>query len=209
MKYLEILNLNQKKMKNTFTVILVLLIQSSLCAQTNGCKYDKNEVDKFTNKKIIWTKWEHLSQLISRDYAPDVRCVVDDSTKQLLLGFNGVSFTYDKPTQASLDSFLVVHLGSKAIFLMEDGKSFELTTDKELHSTGEYDPPYTKDNSSDKFKINWHLTLVYNLDINAIKTLAAQGVTTIRIFYKPENHQDYIVAKKKYATIQNLMACIQ
>lgn len=195
--------------KNALLIILSLLFQASLFAQTNDCKYDKNEVDKFTNKKIIWTKWEHLSQLISREYAPDVRGIVEDSIKQLLVSVNGYSFTYDKPTQARIDSYLVVPSGSKAIFLMEDGKPFELTTANEYHSTGEYKPPNTGDNTSDKFRISWNVALYYKLDINAIKTLAAQGVTTLRIFYKPENHQDYIVAKKKYSSIQNLMNCIK
>src|SRR6478609_10298017 len=89
--------LNLKKMKKPFLIIiLTLLFQAILCAQTNECKYDKNEVDKFTNKKIIWTQWEHLCPLISKDYAPDVRCTVEDTVKQLLFYVNGYSFTYDK-----------------------------------------------------------------------------------------------------------------
>ena len=195
--------------KSLLIIILTLLFQASLYAQTNECKYDKNEVDKFTNKQIIWTQWEHLSPLISRDYAPDVRCTVEDTVKQLLFYLNGYSYTYDKPTQSGIDSFIIVPSGSKAILLMEDGKPFELTTDKQIHSTGEYQAPHTGDNTSDKFRLNYHVTLIYKLNIHAIKTLAAQGVTTIRIFYTSENHQDYTVAKKKYYTIQNLMNCIQ
>jgi hypothetical protein len=196
-------------MKKSITIILMLIFQANLFAQTEECKYDKNEVDKFTNKKIIWTRWEHLSPLISREYAPDVRGIVEDTLKQLLVYVNGYTYTYDKPTQARLDSFLVVPSGSKLIFLMEDGKPFELTTTKEFHSTGEFKPPYTSDNKSDKYRINWQISLFYKLDINAIKTLAAQGVTNVRIFYKPENHQDYTVGKKKYSTLQSLMNCIK
>ncbi len=125
------------------------------------------------------------------------------------MSVSGYSNTYDKPTQGHLDSFIIVPAGSKAIFLMEDGKPFELTTPKEYHSTGEFTPPRTGSNSSDKYVINWRIALIYDLDINAIKTLSGQGVTTVRIFYKPENHQDYTVAKKKYATLQNLMNCIR
>jgi hypothetical protein len=194
---------------NSIITILLVVFHASLCAQSNDCKYDKNEVDKFTNKKIIWTKWEHLSQLISREYAPDIRCIVEDTTKQLLISVNGYSFTYDKPTQGQLDSFLVVLSGSKAIFLMEDGKPVELATAKDCHSTGEFKPPYTGDNSSDKFRISWNIGLYYRLDANAINALAAQGVTTVRIFYKPEDHRDYIVAKKKYNSLQNIIYCIK
>ncbi len=195
--------------KKSFTIIMALLLHACLFAQPDDCKYDKNEIDKFTNQKIVWTKWERLAPLISREYAPDVRCIIQDSIKQLIVSVSEYSTTYDKPTQGYLDSFIIVPAGSKAIFLMEDGKPFELKTAKECHSTGEYKPPHTGDNTSDKYAINFRVVLMYGLDINAIKTLSAQGVTTLRIFYKPENHQDYTVAKKKYATLQNLMNCIR
>ena len=195
--------------KKTFIIIMALLFHAGLFGQTGDCKYDKNEIDKFTSKKIIWTKWEHLSPLISREYAPDVRCIVEDSLTQLIVAVSGYSETYDKPTQGRLDSFIIVPAGSKAIFLMEDVKPFELSTAKEYHSTGEYTPPRTGSNSSDKYVINYRIALMYDLNNSSIKTLSGQGVTTLRIFYKPENHQDYTVAKKKYATLQNLMNCIR
>jgi hypothetical protein len=195
--------------KNSLLIILILIFQTSLYAQTSECQYDKNEVDKFTNKKVIWTKWEHLSPLITRDYAPDVRCTVEDTVKQLLFYINGYWLSNDKPTQAGIDNYLIVPQGSKTILLMEDGKTVELIAEQEFHSTGDYMLPRSNGNATDQFRINYHLALMYKLNDNVIKTLGGQGATGIRIYYKSENYHDYTIGKKKYATIQTLMKCIQ
>ncbi len=195
--------------KNLMVIILAVLFHTSLLAQSSECQYDRNEVDKFTNKKIIWTKWEHLSPLISREYAPDVRGVVEDTVKQILFYVNKYHFTNDKPTEEGINNYIVVPPGAKALLLLENGKTLELTTDKEIHSTGNYDLPRRGGNNSDQFRINYHVTMMYRLTKDAIKTLAGAGVTNIRIYYKAENFEDYTVAKKKTATVQNLMNCIQ
>lgn len=196
-------------MKKHLLIILLLLCQASLYAQTGECEYDKNEMDKFTNKKVVWTKWGHLAPLISRDYAPDVRGVVEDTVKQLIFLVSNVVFTNDKPSVEKIEQYRVVPPGSKALLLLENGKTVELVTDTELHSRGNYDLPRKGGNSTDQYRVNYSVALIYKLTEDAMKTLASQGVTNLRIYFKPDVYEDYTVGKKKYATIQNLVACLR
>ena len=197
-------------MKKLITSICVILAVAGASAQNDDCKYDKNELDKFTHKKIVWTKWEKLTILfaVTRDYVPSVRCTQEDTLKELVVYVDGYYFTNFKPTKEEIDSNLVIPAGSKIMILMEDQKTVELATAKQLNSTGEYTSPYTGDNRSEKFRVYWHLGISYPLNDNAIKALSAQGATAMRVFLKNDKYTDYNIHKKKYGTLQHLMTCI-
>lgn len=197
-------------MKKLITTICMVSIVATISAQNNDCKYEKNELDKFTHKKIVLTKWEYLTTLLGnmKEYVPSVRCLKEDTLKQLILNIDGNYFTSFKPTKEEIDSAIVVPIGSKAVFLMEDQKSVELTITKNLNSNGDYTSPYTGDNKSEKFRVHWNIDIYYPLDNNAIKAFTSQGATAIRVFFKNNKYTDYNIHKKKYGAIQHLMNCI-
>lgn len=198
------------KKLSTSTCVL-LLLATNIFAQNDECKYDKNEVDKFTNKKVIWTKWERLQPLISRDFAPDVRCTIQDTLKQLLVSMEGTDKIYEKPTNEFLENYIVVPIESKAMLLLEDNKPFELNTAKECRASCTYQPVYTNSSNTsvNYYSLSWRLVIFYPLNTVAIQKLSSQGATEMRVYFKPEKYQDYKISKKKYSIIQNLVNCIK
>ncbi len=197
-------------MKKLIVSAFLIMVAFPCISQNSDCKYDKNEVDKFTHKKILWTKWEKLTTLFGnlKEYVPQVRFVKEDTLKQLILFVDGYYYTNFKPTKEDIDSAKIIPAGSKLIILLEDQKSYELATAKPLNSSGDYVSPYTGDNKSEKYQVHWHIGIQYPLDEFAIKMLLAQGATAMRVYFGKDTYSDYNIHKKKYNTFQQLISCI-
>ncbi|MBI2722926.1 MAG: hypothetical protein HYX39_12195 [Bacteroidetes bacterium] len=163
-------------------IILTLFTGSILLgnafAQKADCKYQTDETDKFTKKKILWTKWDNFTKFLGPSA---LVCGIAEGDKKY----------------HDLNNSLVVPSGSKIMILLGDQSTVELKTGQETKGSSSYEAPGSGNNNTDKYFVSTTTTIKYILDDSAIKTLITKNPTSVRVETANGNY-DYEFGKKDF-----------
>lgn len=178
----------------------------SAYAQKSDCKYQTDDVDKFSKKKILWTKWDNFTKLLGPSA---LVCGISEGDKKYL-GIRLLTSRKlpDKPSKSDLDDALMIPAGSKIILLLADQSTIELKTEKDSKGKSTYDPPKTGNNQTDKYVVNTTTDIFYTLDANSIKIFTTKEINSARVETGNGNF-DYEFGKKDHADFLNAIKCVQ
>src|ERR1039457_4009552 len=113
-------------------------------AQKDDCKYQTNEVDKFTKKKILATKWDRFTKFMAQ---PTFVSGIAEGDKKYV-GIKIVSTSnssQSKPSNEDVNnsiSSMYIPMGAKITVLMADQSTIELKTEQETRGTWDYTAPH-------------------------------------------------------------------
>jgi hypothetical protein len=191
---------------------IVFVTQAS--ANAADCKFEKNELDKFTKVKIVQTEWDRLTTG-PKFFSPfavytSIR-VKDDKT---FLGIKLAMTEHDKyrPRAYQLNNRFTIAEGAELLLLMADGSIVELRTPTGMKINATYQDPKNMEYIED-FQIESAGALEYALDEATIAALAAQEVTHLRIagltrYGNPYNtYFDVWVREKMMGSIRKAVNC--
>jgi len=172
-----------KGARGLFLAIAVLLLGQA--ANAAGCKYQKNETDKFTKVVTRWTKWNALTStwhLSSIHHVPYVSVYTVDEDAQLLLKIETFIQKKHPPDEIYLEEYLVVSEGAPLLLMMKDGTIMELPALNNVHeATHTAVDPASGADSVTMFRTTGTAVIKYPLDDATKKALAGQSVSTIRV----------------------------
>ena len=164
-------------------IIAVLLLGQT--ANAAGCKYQKNETDKFTKVVTRWTKWNALTStwhFSSLHHVPYVSVYTVNDDAQLLLKIETFIQKKYPPDEIYLDEYLVVSEGAPLLLMMKDGTILELLALNNVRAaTHTAVDPGSGDDSVTMFRTTGTAVIKYPLDDATKKALAGQSVSTIRV----------------------------
>ncbi len=167
-------------MKKILTLLLIL--GGSLMSFAQDCKYEVEELDKFTKEETKVTKHEVLwNHLVTGDNL-SIKAKSVNGEKSLLF------------RNSERDAFNI-KVDSKAIFLFSDDETLTLDAEKDAESI------YQK---ADK---RWVCNFSYKLSEEQAALLSKKTVTDIRI-YTAEGHLEKAIKDERQGNIKSIMRCI-
>jgi hypothetical protein len=183
-------------------------------ASAAECKYEKNEIDKFTKAKVIETDWERLTTgakffATFSTYA-SVRVKGDETF--LRVKFALTEHEKYRPRQYQLNNRFTIAEGSPLLLLLADGTLVELQTSRGAKVTAKYTDPKDMEYVED-FQIESAGEIQYTLDDASIAALTAQDVTNLRIagvekYTDPYSTRfDVSVREKMISSIRKALVC--
>lgn len=185
----------------------ILTAITILCftASAQNCKYEKNEIDKFTKKKVIVTKSEKIFATLNTSGFYTVKQDGDS--------YN-IEFDYLVQTSFSgtsnADKNITIKQGDQLMFLLDNDEVVTLSSSKTVQTE-------MKPNMATQL-INWELNDVsYQVTKEQLSTLQSAKTTTLRIYrtigFDGQNlgQQDFMdvdIKKGNQDAIQNLILCV-
>jgi len=193
---------------------LLLVIAALLVGQTAsaaGCKYQKNETDKFTKVLTRWTKWNpvmstwHLSKI---HHIPYVSVYSVDDDAQLLLKIETLIQEKYPPDELYLEEYLVVSEGAPLQIVMQDETTIELAALKKVRAITRTQEDISGGPDSDTmFRTTGTAIIHYPLDDAAKIALAGQSVRSISMTTDNSNF-DFEIHKKSVDDFAAAVKCI-
>jgi hypothetical protein len=161
-----------------FTAVILL---TSVGAGAAECKYKKNELDPFTDEKIVLTNWKTFrptgNQAVNHGWMAGA---IEHGKTFLALRIGLVGY-HTQPT---------VPQGGKLLILMADDSIVELAAYDSVKLT------------------SWSVVVKYELDENTLAALTDQGTTDIRVSTRYDEH-DFSFGKKPTTRMQFVLGCLQ
>jgi hypothetical protein len=192
---------------------LLLIVAALLVGQTAsaaGCKYQKNETDKFTKVVTRWTKWNpvmstwHLSKI---HHIPYVSVYTVDDDAQLLIKIETFIQEKTPPDELYLEEYLVVTEGAPLLIMMEDGTTIELPALNNVRAvTHTEEDPAEGPDSVTMFRTTGTAIIKYRLDHAAKNTLAGQSVRSITVTTDSSNF-DFEIHEKSVDDFATAISC--
>jgi len=165
----------------TTVLLTAAILLTSVAAGAAECKYKQNELDPFTDEKIVLTKWKTFrptgNQAVNHGWMAGA---IEHGKTFLALRIGLVGY-HTQPT---------VPEGGKLLILMADDSIVELSAYEEVKLSG------------------WLAVVKYELDENTLAALTAQGTTDIRVSTKYDEH-DFSFGKKPTTRMQFVLGCTQ
>ena len=194
-----------------FITLVAICAPAAGAAQTPECKYQENSVDKFTKKKMVWTKWNHTISWFNES-AHNVNGYVSVMAEgdETYLGIK-IKFQTKgrrKPTKESLDNAIVVPDGAQLLITMEDETAVRLNSDAEVHGKSSYSKPYSGINHTPDYVVQTSAVLRYQMDAGALADLTNQGAIHVQL---QEVNRDFHfeIDKKSINDIKHAIECVQ
>jgi len=165
----------------TRALLTIVIVLTSVGAGAAECKYKKNELDPFTDEKIVLTKWKTFrptgNQAVNHGWMAGA---IEHGKIFLALRIGLVGY-HTQPT---------VPEGGKLLILMADDSIVELAA---------YEPVKLS---------SWSAVVKYELDENTLAALTAQGTTDVRVSTKHDEH-DFSFGRKPTTRMQFVLGCLQ
>lgn len=161
--------------------ILIFLLLPIFCIGQE-CRYEKNEIDKFTKSKILKTKWTGLWSTLRSGLA--FKALRINDTKYLELCY-------------SASSIYSINEGSELMFLMNNDSVVKLIADESKIAD-----PHTS-----SYGTTWSIAVDYYLPESDYKVLLNGIVKTIR-FYTPDGYIEKEIKMKRSKNLNKILKCI-
>jgi hypothetical protein len=165
----------------TIALLITALLLTNVGAGATECKYKKNELDPFTDEKIVLTKWKTFrptgNQAVNHGWMAGA---IEHGKTFLALRIGLVGY-HTQPT---------IPEGGKLLVLMADDSIVELAAYESVKLT------------------SWSVVVKYELDAETLEALTAQGTTDIRVSTIHDEH-DFSFGKKPTTRMQFVLGCLQ
>ena len=180
-------------MKKLITILFVIIATASY-SQT--CKYEINEIDKFTKKHTKVTKQIMLQSMYSKDLKFQAR---REGENVFLL------FEYWECPRSRIEMQKITP-GQKLMFLMENGSILELATTDSIMGSSKILPGIVP------FFCSILRDISYPINADQVEMLFNTPITTIR-FYRTEgsgkvDYIDFEITKRNREDLIELMKCV-
>lgn len=189
-------------MKHIFLAALCLL---SFSAFLQNCKYEKNEIDKFTKKMVVITKSEKVFYTLNTSGFFTVK----QDGENYYIEFDYLVQTSFSGTSNS-EKNISIKQNDQLMFLLENDEIVTLVSSNTVQTQ-------MKPNMASQL-VNWELNdVVYPITLEQLKTLQSAKTKTLRIYrtigYDAQNigQQDYMdvdIKKASQDDIQKLIQCV-
>ena len=187
-----------------YKILLSLSLASTLSFGQN-CKYEKNETDKFTKKKVVITKSEKVFYTLNTSGFYTVK----QDGENYYIEFDYLVQTSFSGT-SNADKNISIKQNDQLMFLLENDEVVTLMSSNTVQTE-------MKPNMASQL-VNWELNdVTYPITLEQLKTLQSAKTKTLRIYrtigYDAQNigQQDYMDVEIKNASqddIQKLINCV-
>jgi hypothetical protein len=187
-----------------YKILLSLTLASTLSFAQN-CKYEKNEVDKFTKKKVVETKREKLFGTVNTSGFYTVKQEGD----KFFIEFDYLVQTSFSGTSRAATN-IAVKEKDQLMFLLENDEVVTLESSSTVQSQ-------MKPNMASGL-VNWELNDVkYPVTLEQLKTLQSAKTKTLRIYrtigYDAQNigqqeNMDVDIKKASQDDMQKMIQCV-
>ncbi len=194
-------------MNNAMRSILLML---SLCIASTGivqaaeCKFAHDSVDKFTNTRVVITKWVQLTHWLReerREMTAFVSAGNDDGDQTLRIRIEYVRDVATAAKKESGGSAMSIPQGTELMIAMSDGSLVKLPASLGIVGSTDY-----VESMSD-----WLVTkaeIDYHLDAAVAAELMAQSAKAIRVVTE-NGHYDVRIHKSNVDDIRKAIKCVQ
>lgn len=189
-------------MKNQL-IVLLTLFSFSVFAQ--NCKYEKNEFDKFTKKKVVVTKSEKVFTSLNTSGFYTVK----QEDENFFIEFDYLVQTSFSGTSKA-ETNIAIKEKDQLMFLLENDEVITLVSSSTVQTQ-------MKPNMASQL-VNWELNdVTYPITLDQLKTLQSAKTKTLRIYrtigYDAQNigQQEYMdvdLKKGDQDDIQMLIQCV-
>ena len=189
-------------MKNQL-IVLLTLFSFSVFAQ--NCKYEKNEIDKFTKKKVVVTKSEKVFTSLNTSGFYTVK----QEDENFFIEFDYLVQTSFSGTSKA-ETNITIKEKDQLMFLLENDEVITLVSSSTVQTQ-------MKPNMASQL-VNWELNdVAYPITLDQLKTLQSAKTKTLRIYrtigYDAQNigQQEYMdvdLKKGDQDDIQMLIQCV-
>ena len=189
-------------MKNNFLAVICMLSFSTF---SQNCKYEKNEIDKFTKKKVVITKSEKVFYTLNTSGFYTVK----QDGENYYIEFDYLVQTSFSGT-SNAEKNISIKQNDQLMFLLENDEVVTLVSSNTVQTQ-------MKPNMASQL-VNWELNdVTYPITLEQLKTLQSAKTKTLRIYrtigYDAQNigQQDYMdvdIKKGSQDDIQKLIKCI-
>jgi len=192
----------------TLSLAITLFLGSSM-ADAAKCKYQKNELDSFTQEKIVWTKWTSFTPYGNQvTHHGWLSAFSRDDAKLLVMKIVLVEHTSDQPRASYLDGRLIIPQDAKLLIHMADDSIVELAAREQAVGSSRVIPPGEITNRGTGYIVKTTAVINFELNADTINTLMAQGTTDMTISARSRDH-GFPFGKKPTDKFQFALGCIQ
>ena len=185
--------------------LIVLLTFFSFSVFAQNCKYEKNEIDKFTKKKVVVTKSEKVFTSLNTSGFYTVK----QEDENFFIEFDYLVQTSFSGTSKA-ETNITIKEKDQLMFLLENDEVITLVSSSTVQTQ-------MKPNMASQL-VNWELNdVAYPITLDQLKTLQSSKTKTLRIYrtigYDAQNigQQEYMdvdLKKGDQDDIQILIQCV-
>ena len=185
--------------------LIVLLTFFSFSVFAQNCKYEKNEIDKFTKKKVVVTKSEKVFTSLNTSGFYTVK----QEDENFFIEFDYLVQTSFSGTSKA-ETNITIKEKDQLMFLLENDEVITLVSSSTVQTQ-------MKPNMASQL-VNWELNdVAYPITLDQLKTLQSAKTKTLRIYrtigYDAQNigQQEYMdvdLKKGDQDDIQMLIQCV-
>lgn len=185
--------------------LIVLLTFFSFSVFAQNCKYEKNEIDKFTKKKVVVTKSEKVFTSLNTSGFYTVK----QEDENFFIEFDYLVQTSFSGTSKA-ETNITIKEKDQLMFLLENDEVITLVSSSTVQTQ-------MKPNMASQL-VNWELNdVAYPITLDQLKTLQSSKTKTLRIYrtigYDAQNigQQEYMdvdLKKGDQDDIQMLIQCV-
>jgi hypothetical protein len=185
--------------------LIVLLTFFSFSVFAQNCKYEKNEIDKFTKKKVVVTKSEKVFTSLNTSGFYTVK----QEDENFFIEFDYLVQTSFSGTSKA-ETNIAIKEKDQLMFLLENDEVITLVSSSTVQTQ-------MKPNMASQL-VNWELNdVTYPITLDQLKTLQSAKTKTLRIYrtigYDAQNigQQEYMdvdLKKGDQDDIQMLIQCV-
>jgi len=189
--------------------LAIVLFLGSPAADAEKCKYQMNELDSFTQEKLVWTKWKSFTPYGNQvTHHGWLSAFSRDEAKLLVLKIVLVEHTSDQPSASYLDGRLIIPQDAKLLMHMADDTTIELAAREQAIGSSRVTPPGEISNRGTGYIVKTTAVINFELNPDTINALMAQGTTDMSISARSRDHY-YPFGKKPTDKFQFALGCIQ
>jgi hypothetical protein len=184
-------------------------------ANASDCRYETNEVDLFTQERLVSTRADEFTEWMDDDVIEPrawVSAVREGEQDFLAISLEIVELIGYEPTDAELRDYMFIAEGAKLLILLEDETVVELHSHKGVRASSrpavKYERKYVSGPFKIRYKINSNAAIRYPLDADTSAALAGQSATHVRLS-TDNNDFDIRVHERPFGNIKRAVGCLQ
>ena len=196
--------------KIVFTVALVIALAASEAASGADCNYEQNEIDLFTQERLVTTRWDQMTSLVD-EFFNDVfatTSTISVATAQkgareyLAIQLQIDTKSVHEPSVRALQYEFVVPKGSPLSITLADGSTARLFTEQEYLGK-------TRSILEDRsYLLKTTATIFYTLNATTADALTSQGASDVSVSTARGTHQ-FEIGSKSFDDIRQAIQCMQ
>ncbi len=184
--------------RNLIVVFAITTLLGGEAVLAAKCKFREDTDDMFSGAPTLRTAWNKNDGVISAVKEPGEQWLevkVSYSRKSKFL-----------PTQAELDTAMVVEKGANLEVTLKDGSVVELPALEMVKGSTGIGYPYRSGNND--YAIFVRLTPRYALSESASSALGAQNATRVRV-HGQNQHREITIPKRGFKQIKEAVTCLR